>query len=138
MPADVVLHFVFPSVFAPMREVQRQIISAVESQRFDDDSLFAIKISLEEALVNAVKHGNKLDPKKTVTVDLKVNPQEFWIKIHDQGAGFDPSKVPDPLADENLEKPSGRGLLLIGNYMTTAKYTDGGRCLTMTKKNGCC
>jgi serine/threonine-protein kinase RsbW len=134
--AQDVLQYVLPSDFAKMREAQSQILAAVAKHHFDDESVHAIRLALEEGLINAIKHGNKLDPKKTVDVDCKVDDKKFWIRIHDQGAGFKRKDVPDPTLEENLEKPSGRGLLLMEAYMTSVKYTDGGRCLTMSKLNG--
>ncbi|HQY88286.1 MAG TPA: ATP-binding protein, partial [Tepidisphaeraceae bacterium] len=81
-------------------------------------------------------HGNKLDVSKTVTVDSTISDEMFEITIHDQGAGFIRENVPDPTADENLERPSGRGVLLIESYMTTVEYSDQGRKLFMQRKSG--
>lgn len=133
--ADVKLHFVFPSDYGALRDVQRQINSALDGQHFDDDSVFAIKLAMEEGLVNAVKHGNKADTSKSVTVDVAINRKRFEITIHDQGAGFKRKSIPDPTAVENLDKPSGRGLLLIESYMDAVKYSDHGRCVKMMRKN---
>ena len=90
---------------------------------------------MEEALVNAIKHGNKLDPDKRVMIDATISPNEAEISIEDEGPGFDRGSVPDPLAEENLEKPSGRGILLIESYMSQVKWDHGGRRVRMVKKN---
>jgi serine/threonine-protein kinase RsbW len=129
------LHFVIPSDFGPMRDVQAAIMEQVDARSFDDESLFAIKLALEEGLINAIKHGNKFDPSKTVTVDCKVTDRKFEIAITDQGEGFQRREVPDPLAEENLEKSSGRGLLLMETYMHKVAYTDNGRRLHMIRNN---
>lgn len=118
------------------REVQRQIIDAAEKNGYQDQCLFAIKIALEEALVNAIKHGNKLDKNKHVTIEARISPLAAEITIEDEGPGFRRSDVPDPLADENLEKPSGRGILLIESYMTQVTWDHGGRRLRMIKNRG--
>ncbi len=116
-------------------KVQQQILDAAERHGFNEQSLFAIKIAVEEALVNAIKHGNKLDPDKRVMIDATISPNEAEISIEDEGPGFDRGSVPDPLAEENLEKPSGRGILLIESYMNQVKWDHGGRRVRMLKKN---
>lgn len=125
----------FPSDYPHAMEVQRRVIELCESLGFRDSSLFAIKLSLEEALVNAVKHGNKLDPAKKVKVHAKVTPARFEITIEDEGAGFDRVRIADPREEENLCKCTGRGILLIESYMDSAKWTHSGRRLRMTKMN---
>jgi serine/threonine-protein kinase RsbW len=129
------LSFVINSDLAEGREVQRQILQTVEIAGFSGGNFFAINLALEEALVNAIKHGNKLDPGKKVRVEARVTPQEVEIMIEDEGPGFERSSVPDPTAAENLEKCSGRGILLIEAYMTHATWDRGGRRLRMVKVN---
>jgi serine/threonine-protein kinase RsbW len=126
----------FPSDFAVARDVQRQILEAVTRHRFDAQSTFAIKLALEEAFVNAIKHGNRLDPARNVHVDTTVTDEQAEIIIEDEGPGFDRSCVPDPTAEENLDKCSGRGILLIEAYMSLVEYTKGGRRVRMVKRNG--
>src|SRR5882672_3990075 len=116
-------------------QVQQQILDAAERLGFKEQCLFAIKIAVEEALVNAIKHGNKLDPAKKVRVEAEISPVQAEICIEDEGPGFDRSSVPDPLAEENLEKPSGRGILLIESYMNRVSWDHGGRRVCMVKKN---
>jgi len=130
----VKLKFVIPSDLAETRHVQQQIMQAVHDRSYADNAVFAIKLSLEEALVNAVKHGNKLDPKKHVHVNASVSDDEVEITIEDEGPGFRREKVPDPTADENLTKCSGRGLLLMEAYMTTVEYSKRGRRIRLVKK----
>jgi serine/threonine-protein kinase RsbW len=128
---DETFHFVFASDFAAMRDVQGQLVASLTAHGFDDEAMFAIKLALEEGLINAIKHGNRHDPKKHVTVDATITDKaaEFWI--HDEGSGFKRNQVPDPTHESNLEKSSGRGLLLIESYMTEVEYSDDGRRLHM-------
>lgn len=131
---DSKLHFVFPSEFARMRDVQGELMAAVAQHGFDDDASHAIRLALEEALINAIKHGNGGDTSKKVTVDATVTDKVAEFTITDQGKGFDRADVPDPTDEANLEKTSGRGLLLIETYMTDVKYRDKGRTLWMRRK----
>jgi len=129
------LIFTIPSDLSASRDVHKTIMDRVEAQHYDEQSTFAIRLALEEGLMNAIKHGNKLDPKKTVHVEAKVTPKATEITIEDQGKGFHRETVPDPCAEENLLKCSGRGILLMEAYMDEVKYTQGGRRVRMVKKN---
>jgi len=126
-------HFVFPSDYAKMREVQDQIMATVHANGYDNDDLFAIKLCVEEGLINAIKHGNKLDAGKSVHVKFSVTPERFEITIRDEGAGFHRQAVPDPTDPANWEKPSGRGLLLMEAYMNEIEYAAEGRQIRMMK-----
>jgi serine/threonine-protein kinase RsbW len=123
------------SDYADAREVQRLIREEVEKAGFDPDSQFAIKLALEEALINAIKHGNKLDKNKRVQVEWRVTPQFVEIMIEDEGPGFERSSVPDPTDEGNLEKLTGRGILLIESYMNSVEWSNGGRRVRLVKKN---
>jgi serine/threonine-protein kinase RsbW len=130
-----ILKFVIASDFSESRVVQERINQDIERNGFDPQSAFAIKLALEEALINAIKHGNKLDPAKKVHVEAKITPKAARICIEDEGPGFDRKAIPDPTADENLCKCSGRGILLIEAYMNSVKFTNRGRRITMIKRN---
>ena len=129
------VHFDIPSDFHAGSRVLDEIVSAAESNGYDDDSIFGIKLALDEALINAIKHGNKLDAAKRVTIDATVTPRQIEVEIEDQGCGFNRACVPDPTADANIEKPSGRGILLIESYMNTVEWSCGGRRLRMVRRN---
>ncbi len=133
--APFAINVTIPSEYTAGREVQHKIMDAVSGHGFGEQATFAIKLALEEALINAIKHGNKLDPKKKVVIAAKVDGRQCEIEIEDQGPGFTRSDVPDPTLEENLDKCSGRGILLIEAYMTKAKWDKGGRRLKMSKKN---
>jgi len=112
------------------------VLEATEQYGYDGADRFAIKLALEEALANAIKHGNRMDPTKQVTVEFQVDPRQIRISVCDQGGGFDPGNVPDPTLDENLEKPHGRGVMLIRCYMSSVEYNQAGNCLTMIRHRG--
>ena len=84
---------------------------------FDDEEVMKISMAVREAAVNAVLHGNAYDPNKKVTLNFERTPQDLVIVIRDQGKGLDASRIPDPLAPENLMKTSGRGIFLIRSFM---------------------
>ena len=134
MPLPVIVaEICFASDWPEVRRVQREIEQALAPFAFPDRDQFYIKIALEEALVNAVKHGNRLDPSKCVRVKYTIAADRFEASIADEGCGFDPACVPDPRAPENLERPCGRGLLLIRKFMTTVEYHGRGNCMSMAK-----
>jgi len=123
-----------PSDLAEARRVQAEIEQALHQVRFNEHDIFAIRLALEEALVNAIKHGNQMDPDKSVRVAYTLRPDRFDVRITDEGPGFNPDEVPDPTAPENLERPCGRGLLLIRYYMTAVTFQDDGRTIAMHKR----
>jgi len=84
---------------------------------FDEDEVMRIAMAVREAAVNAVLHGNAYDPGKKVVLDFERTGRDLVITIRDQGKGLDLSKIPDPLAPENLLKTSGRGIFLIRSFM---------------------
>ena len=129
------MRFTIPSDFASSREVQQTVMAEVEKCNYCDTARFAIKLALEEAIVNAIKHGNQLDPSKRVFIEAQVTPDETCLTIEDEGAGFDRSSVPDPRDPENLLKASGRGILLIESYMHDVTWSNRGRRVTMYRRN---
>lgn len=129
------MSFVIPSDLERGREIQEIILRACREVGFDEDAFFAVKLALDEAVTNAIRHGNKLDSRKQVEVVARVNAQRAEIEIRDEGPGFDRSKVPDPTCDENLDKCSGRGLLLIEAYMSNVSWSEDGRTIRMMKHN---
>ncbi len=133
MPTPVQTDLTVPSELGEVRRIQGEIREALQSNQFGDRDLFHIELALEEALVNAIKHGNQLDPDKKVFVRYSVIPERFDIRIEDQGDGFCPEDVPDPTAIENLERPCGRGLLMIRSFMSDVTYHGKGNVVTMTK-----
>jgi serine/threonine-protein kinase RsbW len=92
-----------------------------------------LRLALEEAIINGLRHGNHGDPTKCVRVRYHIGPEAVLAEVEDEGLGFDPASVPDPTASENLEKPSGRGLALMRHYTTWLCYHGHGNRLTLCK-----
>jgi serine/threonine-protein kinase RsbW len=95
--------------------------------------LFAIRLGVEEALANAVNHGNQKDRNKRVRVAFRVTDDLFEITVEDEGAGFNCEEMADPLAQENLDRPCGRGLLLMRHYMSDVAFHPPGNKVTLRK-----
>ena len=129
------LRFIIPSDFYEGRAIQKRILEEVEKHHFHEDALFAIKLALEEALINAIKHGNKLDKHKKVRIQCRVTDQEAEIIIEDEGPGFERTSVPDPTSEENLERLHGRGILLMEAYMHNIEWSNHGRRVKMVRRN---
>jgi serine/threonine-protein kinase RsbW len=100
---------------------------------FPDKDVFGVRLALEEALVNSVKHGHRNDPTKRVLLRYKVVDEYALVEVEDQGPGFDPFQVPDPTAPESLERPCGRGLLLMRAYASWIRHNERGNCVTLCK-----
>jgi len=115
------------------RRLQDDIEGQLQALNAADPDIFAIRLALEEALVNAIKHGNQMDRNKKVQISYRFVADRFEIHITDEGPGFDPSDVPDPTAVENLERPCGRGLLLMRHCMSEVAFNDRGNGVSMAK-----
>ena len=107
----------------------------------DEDSLHWVSVAVRESVVNAIKHGNKNDESKRVVVEFTPiplhQPEELLIRVEDEGEGFDPEEVADPLAPENILKSSGRGIFLIRSFMDDVQLQRGktrGMEVRMVKK----
>lgn len=101
-----------------------QTASRIASESgFGEDECLQIAMAVREAAVNAVLHGNAYDPDKKVELEFERTPKDLVITIRDQGKGLDVSKIPDPLAPENLLKTSGRGIFLIRSFMDAVEIT---------------
>jgi len=107
----------------------------------DEDSVHWVGVAIRECVINAIKHGNRHDESKHVFVDFEISAIEstpaLTIRVRDQGEGFDPEEVADPLAPENLLKSSGRGIFLIRNFMDDVQLQrapEGGMEVRMVKR----
>lgn len=134
MPVHEQFEVVIPSDTEAGLAVQERIVSRLESLEYSMRDVFGVRLALEEALVNAIKHGNGLDPDKTVRVNCLIEDDLLRIEIEDQGPGFNMSDVPDPTADENLERPCGRGIMLIKSFMTSVEYNAKGNRVVLEKR----
>lgn len=116
-----------------LKSVSRKLIDALKERGVDEGTIFDIHVGFEEALRNAMIHGNKSRPDKKVKVEMDVTPDEVTIIIEDEGEGFDVNKVPDPTVGDNLLREGGRGVYLIMHLMDYVHYDKGGRRVTMRK-----
>lgn len=95
-----------------------------------DDVKARLMLVLSEALTNAILHGNKLSSDKLARVEVWIeNNEKLCVKVEDEGSGFDPDQLPDPLEDDNLLKPSGRGVYLMREYADSVSYNEKGNVL---------
>lgn len=128
---------VFPSKASEVPGVLQTILSDVQAGGFGPDAVFAIRLALDEALSNAVRHGNCGDPEKQVAVEYAVTSEAFKASVTDEGCGFKPDHLPDPTRHENIERPCGRGVMLMKAYMSQVTYNDQGNCVTLVKNRNC-
>jgi serine/threonine-protein kinase RsbW len=122
-----------PSDAVEARRIQEEVETALREHGFSAHDIFSIKLALEEALVNAIKHGNQMDRGKSVRVAYAITHDRFDVWVSDEGPGFDPADVPDCTAVENLERPCGRGVMLMKHYMTEVDYNPAGNSVYMSK-----
>jgi serine/threonine-protein kinase RsbW len=130
-------HLAIGSRFENIELVQVVLKDALERLGLDEDARHWIDIAVREAVANAIKHGNAQDPKKQVHVDLSLDGENLVIEVQDEGPGFDPDRIEDPLAPENLLKPNGRGIFYMKSFMDDIQYSirpGGGTVVTMRKR----
>lgn len=123
-----------PSERGSNRQVTDQLLEQLGVHGWPPADIFAIHLAAEEAIVNAIVHGNKLDPTKKVHVECEVSTAVVRISISDEGAGFDPASVPDCTVEERLEAPSGRGVMLMKSFMTSIEYNATGNAVVLLKR----
>jgi serine/threonine-protein kinase RsbW len=116
-----------------MQQCMGQVLRAMQSAGYSQKDLFGTRLALEEALVNAIRHGHRSDTRKRVEVRFHISDQQLLLQIQDEGPGFDPDGLPDPLSPENLERPGGRGVFLMRHYMTWVQFNETGNCVTLCR-----
>lgn len=116
-----------------LKEVSKELIRQLQEKGVDEDIVFDVHVGFEEALRNAMVHGNRSIPGKQVTVEAEISDLAVTICVEDEGDGFDPAKLPDPTKQENLLKESGRGVYLMRHLMDEIRYENGGRRVVMVK-----
>ena len=122
-----------PNIVERVRDAESQIVREIDQRGYGEEDAFAIKLALEEALVNAIRHGNRSDPAKHITLRYYVGEDRIVVCVEDEGDGFRPEDVPDPTLDENLEKPHGRGLMLMRAYMSDVRFNERGNEIWMMR-----
>ncbi len=110
-----------------------ELVTALEAAGWVGMDVFRIQMAIEEAVVNAIEHGNRRDPDKLVRMEFHVTREKVTMVISDEGAGFDHRNVADPTSEERLDKPRGRGVLLMRELMTEAVFNEVGNQVSMTK-----
>jgi serine/threonine-protein kinase RsbW len=105
------------STLDSVNEVERKASELATQSGLDEDEVQRVEMAVREAAVNAVYHGNAYDPNKKMTFAMERTPESLIITVADEGKGLEESQIPDPLAPENLLKPSGRGIFLIRSFM---------------------
>ncbi|MFQ5590302.1 MAG: ATP-binding protein [Phycisphaerae bacterium] len=109
------------------------ILKRLRECKYDAHAVFAVKLALEEAISNAVKHGNRHDQSKRITVRYAVDDDRTVIVVRDEGSGFQPECVPDCRRPDRLPVPNGRGIMLIRAYMDEVEFRDNGREICCVK-----
>ncbi len=115
------------------RQVVDQVLARLRRHDWSEHEIFAVHLATEEALVNAVRHGNRSDPTKQVGFVCRLADDRVRIEITDQGPGFDPGCIPDPTQPDRLLMPGGRGLALMRGFMSSVEYRDHGRRVILEK-----
>lgn len=137
MPLEHRFHLGIGSRFENIELVQVVLKDSLERLGLDEDARHWVDIAVREAVANAIKHGNRQDPTKRVEVDLGLDGESLVIRVEDEGAGFEPGEVSNPLAPENLLKPSGRGIFYMRSFMDEVQYglrPEGGTVVTLRKR----
>ena len=122
-----------PSERGASRLIMDELLDKLGEHGWASADIFSIHLAAEEAIVNAIVHGNKLSADKKVHVECFVSPTVARIEITDEGDGFKPNEVPDCTQDDRLEVPNGRGVMLIHNFMTRVEYNEKGNHVLMEK-----
>ena len=109
------------------------VIGAMEEVGYGARDTFAVRLALEEAVINAVKHGHGNDPRKRACIWWVVSASAVKLVVKDDGAGFDPDRLPDPRLPQNQEHPSGRGVFLMRSYMSWVRFNNAGNRVVMCR-----
>lgn len=109
------------------------LLDQLEAFEWENRDIFGIHMAMEEAVMNAIRHGNKCDKEKEVHVLIEVCTRKFYSKVTDQGPGFNPTEIPDPTLEENLEKTSGRGVMLMKSFVDDVTYNERGNSVELAK-----
>ena len=124
---------VIPTNSRLLKKISKNLIKLLKKAKIDEEIIFDIHVSLEEALRNAMMHGNKLDIRKKIMVETELESSVMKISVEDEGKGFNPLKLSDPTLNENLLKENGRGIYLMKHLMDEVRFENSGRRVIMTK-----
>ena len=123
------------TVFEEKNRVLEEMVTLIEDRFINNNNdLFRMRLSIDEGIQNAFSHGNQEDPEKLIFIVIFENEAGWGVVIRDEGKGFNLENVPDPTSPEGMKRESGRGLLIMKQYMDEITYFDGGRVLRLFKK----
>lgn len=125
------------SRFENIEVAERALLDLCRRAGWPSDEDYWLVTALREAVANAVRHGNRQDPKRLVRLEYTVHDSTVSIRVEDEGEGFDPADVPDPTDPENLLRPSGRGIFYMRQFMTRVEFLStpsGGTAVVMERK----
>ena len=125
---------VIPSDTAAGRRVLDEVLQELEARHWSQHDVFAVHLAMEEALVNAITHGNRLDPDKRVSVSCRMSRELMRVEIRDEGPGFNPGTLPNPTDPDRLECPCGRGVLLMKAFMSRVEWGESGKRVVLEKE----
>jgi serine/threonine-protein kinase RsbW len=129
-----VLEEKIPSSLPVAHDALDRLLQAMHQAGWEGRDFFHVQMASEEALVNAVTHGNKEATDKRVELEFRVSPDQVYLRIKDEGDGFRPDDLPDPTCADRLECPHGRGVFLIREMMSEARYLGRGNEVEMLKR----
>ncbi len=124
---------IVPTDLAAVKQPEQAILEEAARCGYCENAVFAIKLALEEAIVNAIRHGNKLDPKKHISVRYEVTPERIVIEVRDEGNGFKPHAIPDPTEPDFIDRPHGRGIMLMRAYLDEVQFCETGNMVRLVK-----
>ncbi len=133
-PWDWNLQRTIPSSLDAGHQLIECYLKILDQFGWEGGDLFHVQLAVEEAIVNAITHGNQQSPDKTVEIEFKVSRNETIMRIRDEGPGFCPDSLPDPTSEELLDVPHGRGVMLIRQTMTSVEFNAAGNQVTMVKR----
>jgi serine/threonine-protein kinase RsbW len=123
----------FPSDMNIAHDLIEQVMEQVRLSGWSNKEEFAVNMALEEALINAIQHGNDSDPEKQVHFSCRLNDRRIYVRVEDNGSGFNPNAVPDPTDPEHIMIASGRGVLLIKSFVSHVQWNDAGNIIEFEK-----
>jgi len=125
---------VIPSDAAVGRQLLDDLLQQLESMHWAHRDIFGVHLAVDEALINAIFHGNAADENKHVRFLCRVSPEKIRVEITDEGPGFDPESLPDPTSPCHINQPGGRGVLLMRAFMSNVEFLDHGCHIVLEKQ----
>ena len=116
------------------RRAEEHLLGEMAEHGYDKAATFAVRLAVEESLNNALRYGARSGREQPVRITCEVDDECVRVRIADSGGGFNPELVPDPTLDENLEKPTGRGIMLMRAYMDEVVFNEKGNEVCMIKR----